>query len=107
MSGTPSLWRGHVRRVTGEPVIANVESPHSVRFLHLRTCCLVAGWPEGEVTYVPDDDVDQLWEDAIANDGAFTCLAHVWPWTDQVGWCPHCIVKQVTTDETPAVSRSK
>ena len=70
-------------------------------------CCLVAARPEGEVTYVPDDDVDQLWEDAIANDGAFTCLAHVWPWTDQVAWWPHCIVKQVSTDDTPAATSER
>jgi hypothetical protein len=51
---------------------------------------------------VPDDDVDRLWEEAIARNTTTVELAYDWPYSREVGWCPHCIVKHVSDDQTPA-----
>ena len=42
----PPLFRGIVYRVTDTPVIANVASVHSDRFLHLATCFTMRTTPE-------------------------------------------------------------
>lgn len=101
-SDYPPLFRGIVYRVTDTPVIANVSSVHSERFLHLATCFTMRFDPG---VPVPEDEVDRLWEEAIARDEASVGLAYVWPYSREVGWCPHCIIKQVSADQTP-IARS-
>ena len=97
-SDYPPLFRGIVYRVTGTPVIANVASQHSDRFLHLATCFTMRNDPG---VPVPEDEVDRLWEEAIARNQASVGLAYAWPISREVGWCPHCIVKQLPADQTP------
>ena len=72
----PPLFRGIIYRVTDTPVIANVASVHSDRFLHLATCFTMRNDPG---VPVPDEEVDRLWEEAIARDQATVGLAYDWP----------------------------
>jgi hypothetical protein len=94
-----TLFRGRIYRVTGEPVVANVESNvGTARELHLATCRTLRKYPAGAAAIVPVDDaeVDEAWVRAIAEDTTTEKLANEWPFSGDFGWCPHCIVKVLT-----------
>ena len=99
MSNDPeAVFRGHVYRVTGEAVVANVESNvGTARELHLVTCRTLKKYPTDGAALVPlsDAEVDEAWIRAIDEDTSTETLAKEWPFSDETGWCPHCIVKQL------------
>ncbi len=99
MSHDPeALFRGQVYRVTGEPVVANVQSNIGAeRELHLTTCRTLKKYANDSTALVPltDDEVDEAWIRAVDEDTSTETLAKEWPYSDETGWCPHCIVKQL------------
>ena len=93
-----ALFRDRVFRVTGQPVVANLESKTgTARELHLATCRTLRKYPEGSPTLVPlsDAEVDEAWVRAIDEDTSTGTLATEWPFSSETGWCPICIVKVV------------
>jgi hypothetical protein len=93
-----ALFRGRVYRVTGEPVVANLESKTgTARELHLATCRTLRKYPPDAPTLVPltDAEVDEAWVRAIDEDTTTETLAKEWPFSEETGWCPLCIVKEL------------
>jgi hypothetical protein len=93
-----ALFRDRVYRVTGQPVVANLESNGgAARELHLETCRTLRKYPKDGPALVPlsDAEVDEAWVRAIEEDTATETLATEWPSSDETGWCPVCIVKVV------------
>jgi hypothetical protein len=93
-----ALFRGRIYRVTGEPVVANVESKiGAARELHLATCRTLRKYPADGAALVPltDAEVDEAWVRAIDDDTTTEKLAKEWPFSEETGWCPHCIVKEL------------
>ncbi|GAA1427680.1 hypothetical protein GCM10009616_05490 [Microlunatus lacustris] len=94
---TEALFRGHIYRVTGEPVVANLESKTgAARELHLASCRTLRKYPTGSAALVPltPAEVDEAWVRAVAEDTTTTgTLATEWPFSEETGWCPICIVK--------------
>lgn len=91
-----ALFRGQIYRVTGERVVANVESDvGTARELHLATCRTLRKYPPGGAALVPlsEAEVDEAWVRAIDEDTSTGTLATEWPFSEDTGWCPHCIVK--------------
>jgi hypothetical protein len=98
-SDPDALFRGLIYRVTGEPVVANVESNTGAeRELHLRNCRTLRKYPPDGPALVPMTDaaVDEAWIRAIEEDTSTETLATEWPFSAETGWCPHCIVKVLT-----------
>lgn len=96
-----ALFRGRVYRVTGEPVVANVESKvGAARELHLASCRTLRKYPPDGAALVPltDAEVDAAWVRAIEEDTSTETLAKEWPFSSETGWCPICIVKVLTVD---------
>jgi hypothetical protein len=94
-----ALFQGRVYRVTGEPVVANLESKIGARReLHLAGCRTLRKYPPDSATLVPltDAEVDEAWVRAVAEDTTTGILATEWPFSEETGWCPHCIVKKLT-----------
>ena len=94
-----ALFRGHIYRVTGEPVVANVESNiGTARELHLASCRTLRKYPPDGAALVPltDAEVDEAWIRAIDEDNTTEALATEWPFSGETGWCPRCIVKVLT-----------
>jgi hypothetical protein len=94
-----ALFRGRVYRVTGEPVVANVESNVGTkRELHLASCRTLRKYPPHGAALVPlaDAEVAEAWVRAIDEDTTTENLATDWPFGEETGWCPHCIVKVLT-----------
>lgn len=92
-----ALFRGLIYRVTGEPVVANVESNiGTARELHLVTCHTLRKYPPDGAALVPltDAEVDEAWVRAIDEDTTTGTLTKEWPFSDETGWCPHCLVKE-------------
>jgi hypothetical protein len=93
-----ALFRGRIYRVTGEPVVANLESKiGAARELHLATCRTLRKYPEDSAALVPltDAEVDEAWVRAVDEDTTTDTLAKEWPFSEETGWCPHCIVKEL------------
>jgi hypothetical protein len=93
-----ALFRGRIYRVTGEPVVANVESNSgTARELHLATCRTLRKYPQDGAALVPltDAEVDEAWIRAINEDTTTETPAKEWPFSGETGWCPHCIVKEL------------
>ena len=91
-----ALFRGHIYRVTGEPVVANVESNvGTARELHLARCRTLRGYPpDGPgLIRLSAVEVDEAWVRAVAEDTTTETLATDWPFSTETGWCPHCIVE--------------
>jgi hypothetical protein len=100
MSSDPeALFRGRVYRVTGEPVVANLESKTgTARELHLASCRTLRKYPADSPVLVPltDAEVDEAWIRAVDEDTTTgESLAKEWPFSDETGWCPICIVKEL------------
>lgn len=94
-----ALFRGHIYRVTGEPVVANPESNiGTARELHLERCRTLRKYRSKGTALprVPDDEVAEAWIRAIEENTTTETLATEWPFSDETGWCPHCIVKILT-----------
>jgi hypothetical protein len=94
-----ALFRGHIYRVTGQPVVANVSSEiGTARELHLANCrTLRRKRPDRPpLVQVTDDEADEAWIRAIDEDTSTEVLATEWPFSAETGWCPHCIVKVLT-----------
>lgn len=95
-----ALFQGHIYRVTGEPVVADVEPNIGTgRELHLASCRTLRKYPSDGAALVPltDVEVDQAWVRAVTEDTTTGTLATEWPFSDETGWCPHCIVKVLKT----------
>ena len=95
---TEALFRGRVYRVTGEQVVANVDSNvGTARELHLASCRTLRKYPADSAALVAltDVEVDEAWVQAIAADTSTETLATEWPFSTETGWCPHCIVKKL------------
>lgn len=93
---TEALFRGTVYRVTGEPVVANLESKaEAARELHLATCRTLRKYPEGSPALVAlsDAEADEAWLRALEEDTATGVPPKEWPSSTETAWCPHCIVK--------------
>jgi len=93
-----ALFQGRVYRVTGEPVIANLESNiGAARELHLVTCRTLKKYPADWAALVPltDAEVDEAWVRAVDENTTTETLAKEWPFSVETGWCPHCIVKEL------------
>ncbi len=91
-----ALFQGHVYRVTGEPVVANIESKVGTkRELHLAKCQTLRKFPSDGAGLVPltDAEVAEAWVRAIDEGTTTEILATEWPFSEGTGWCPHCIVK--------------
>jgi hypothetical protein len=100
MSSDPeALFRGRVYRVTGEPVVANLESKiGTARELHLASCRTLRKYPADSPNLVSltDAEVDEAWIRAVDEDTTTgEALAKEWPFSDETGWCPICIVKEL------------
>lgn len=94
-----ALFRGDVYRVTGEPVVANVQANGgAARELHLAKCRTLRKYPAGGPALVPltEAEVDQAWIQAVEEDTSTETLSREWPFSSETGWCPHCIVKVLT-----------
>src|SRR4051794_21013877 len=94
-----SLFRGQIYRVTGEPVVANVESNVGAeRELHLASCRTLRKYPPDGAALVPltDAEVEEAWIRAVDEDTTTETLAREWPFSAETGWCPLCIVKVLT-----------
>jgi hypothetical protein len=94
-----ALFRGHIYRVTGEPVVANTESNvGAARQLHLASCRTLRKYPSTGPALVPltDAEVEEAWIQAVEEDTTTEKLATEWPFSGETGWCPHCIVKVLT-----------
>lgn len=92
-----ALFRGRIYRVTGEPVVANVESNiGTARELHIETCHTLRKYLSDGAALVPlaDAEVDEMWIRAIRENTTTETLAKEWPFSEETGWCPHCIVKE-------------
>ena len=93
-----ALFRDRVYRVTGQPVMANLESKNgAARELHLATCRTLRKYPADSPALVPltDEEVDEAWVRAIDEDTSTGTLATEWPFSAETGWCPICIVKEL------------
>ena len=93
-----ALFQGRVYRVTGEPVIANLESNiGAARELHLVTCRTLKKYPADWAALVPltDAEVDEAWVRAVDENTTTETLGKEWPFSVETGWCPHCIVKEL------------
>lgn len=91
-----ALFQGHIYRVTGEPVVANVEpNVGAKRELHLASCRTLRKYPPDGAALVPltDAEVDEAWIRAVSEDTTTGTLPTEWPFSDETGWCPKCIVK--------------
>jgi len=100
-SDPEALFRGTIYRVTGEQVVANVESNvGTARELHLESCHTLRRYPPTGAALVPltDDEVAEAWMRAVDEDTTTETLATDWPFSAETGWCPHCIVKVLTID---------
>lgn len=97
-SKPPSIWRESVYRRAGR-VVANLESIHAPRFLHLAdSYCArnLTGDP------LPEEEVDALWEETCHTAPPTQGLARVWPdgSPQGIGWCPLCLIRQVEVEPT-------
>jgi len=93
-----ALFQGRVYRVTGEPVIANLESnTGAARELHLVTCRTLKKYPADSAALVPltDAEVDEAWIRAVDENTTTETLVKEWPFSVETGWCPVCIVKEL------------
>jgi hypothetical protein len=94
-----ALFRGRVYRVTGEPVVANLQpTTGTARELHLATCRTLKKYPADSAALVPltEAEVDEAWVRAVDEDTSTeTALAKEWPFSAETGWCPLCIVKEL------------
>jgi hypothetical protein len=93
-----ALFQGRVYRVTGEPVIANLESNiGAARELHLVTCRTLKKYAADSAALVPltDAEVDEAWVRAVDENTTTETLVKEWPFSVETGWCPHCIVKEL------------
>ncbi len=93
-----ALFRGRVYRVTGEPVVANLEPKSGAdRELHLATCRTLKKYGTDSAVLVPltEAEVDEAWLRAVEEDTVTTTLAKEWPFSQETGWCPICIVKEL------------
>jgi hypothetical protein len=96
---TESLFRGHIYRVTGEPVVANPESKlGAARELHLASCRTLRkyGPDGGSLVPLTEAEVDEAWVKAVEEDTTTGTLAKEWPFSQETAWCPICIVKALT-----------
>ncbi len=96
--GSEALFRGRVYRVTGEPVVANLESSTGAeRELHLATCRTLRKYPADSAALVPltEAEADEAWVRAIDEDTTTERLSKEWPFSEETSWCPHCIVKEL------------
>jgi hypothetical protein len=93
-----ALFRDRVYRVTGQPVVANLESNGgAARELHLATCRTLRKYPADSPALVPlsDAEVDEAWVRAVDEDTSTGTLATEWPFSAETGWCTVCLVKVV------------
>jgi len=93
-----ALFQGRVYRVTGEQVVANAESKvGATRELHLASCRTLRKYVRDGAVLAPltDAEVDAAWIRAIDEDTTTGTLATEWPFSEEIGWCPHCIVKEL------------
>lgn len=93
-----TLFEGRIYRVTGEPVVANLESKIGARReLHLASCRTLRKYPADSPTLVPLSaaEVDEAWVRAVDEGTTAGILATEWPFSEDTGWCPHCIVKKL------------
>ena len=84
--------------MTGEPVVANLESKTgTARELHLATCRTLRKYPADSPALVPltDAEVDEAWIRAVDEDTTTETAATEWPFSAETGWCPLCIVKEL------------
>ncbi len=81
--------------MTGEPVVANVQSNvGTARELHLARCHTLRGYPpDAGLIPLAAAEVDEAWVRAVEEDTTTESLATDWPFSAETGWCPHCIVK--------------
>jgi hypothetical protein len=96
---TEALFRGRIYRVTGEPVVANVESKGgAARELHLASCRTLRKYAadSGALVPVTDAEVDEAWLRAVEEDTTTGTPPKEWPFSEETGWCPICIVKVLT-----------
>lgn len=96
-----TVFRGRVYRVTGEPVVANVQTNvGAARELHLASCRTLRKYPADGPALSPltEDEVDAAWIRAMDEDTATERLATDWPFSVDTGWCPLCIVKVLPVD---------
>ena len=94
-----TLFREHIYLVTGEPVVANVETNvGAARELHLASCRTLRKYPPDSAALVllSDAEVEEAWRQAVAEDTTTETLATEWPFSAETGWCPTCIVKLLT-----------
>jgi hypothetical protein len=93
-----ALFQGRVYRVTGEPVVANLESKiGAARELHLVTCRTLKKYPADSPSLIPltDAEVEEAWMRAVDENTTTETLAKEWPFSAETGWCPLCIVKEL------------
>ena len=93
-----ALFQGRVYRVTGEPVVASLESKiGAARELHLAACRTLRKYAPDSAALVQltDAEVDEAWVRAVDEGTTTGTLAKEWPFSEQTGWCPHCIVKEL------------
>ena len=93
-----ALFQGRVFRVTGEPVVANIETTSgAARELHLITCRTLKKYPADSAALVPlsDDEVDEAWIRAVDENTTNEAIAKEWPFSVETAWCPLCIVKEL------------
>jgi hypothetical protein len=93
-----ALFQGRVYRVTGEPVVANLESKLSAaRELHLVTCRTLKKYPAGSPSLIPltGAEVEEAWMRAVDENTTTETLAKEWPFSAETAWCPLCIVKEL------------
>lgn len=95
---TEALFQGRVYRITGEPVVANLQSTSgTARELHLATCRTLRKYPADSAALVPvsEVEVDEAWVRAVEEDTTTQMQAKEWPLSAETGWCPICIVKEL------------
>ena len=95
---TEALFRDRVYRVTGEPVVANLQpAVGAERELHLASCRTLRKYGSDNPAIVPlsAEEVDEAWVRAVHEDTATETLAKEWPFSEQTAWCPICLVKEV------------
>ena len=95
---TEALFRGRIYRVTGEPVVAKLESKNgAARELHLATCRTLKKYPADSPALVPltEAEVDEAWVRAVDEDTSTGNHATEWPSSEETAWCPICIVKEL------------
>jgi hypothetical protein len=92
-----ALFRGRIYRVTGGPVVANLQSPGGAgRELHLATCRTLRKYPPEALVPLTDAEVEEAWIRAIAEDTTTETSATEWPASAETAWCPRCILKVLT-----------